>query len=80
MDQFWNNIIAEIEGDQIDEVQVHGVVWKRQRGNFVDLSLLKVQFGDIQMMNKGIFADRGHIWKENNGYGYGSQEGKKGGS
>jgi hypothetical protein len=58
MDKFWNYIIAKIKGDQIEQIQIHGIVRRDHERDFIYTPMLEIQFGDSQMMSKGIFADR----------------------
>lgn len=58
MDIFRNNVIAKIKRDKIQEVQIHRVVGKYHRGDFIHSTVPEVQLRNGQMMDQGVSADR----------------------
>jgi hypothetical protein len=58
MDVFGGDIVAKIKRDQIEEIQVHGIVRKNHVRDLIYATMFEIQFGNSQMMGEGIFADR----------------------
>jgi hypothetical protein len=58
MDKLRDDIVAKIKGNQIKQIQIHGVVRKDHGWYLIDSSMLKVKLGHRQMVDEGIFADR----------------------
>jgi hypothetical protein len=50
MDELRDDVIAKIQGNEIKQVQIHGVVGKAHGWNFIDSSMLDVEFGYGQVM------------------------------
>ena len=60
MDEFGNDIVPEIEGDEIQEIEVHGAVRKWHKRDFVDAAILEVKLWDGQMVSESVSANRGN--------------------
>ena len=54
MDKFRDYIIFEIKRDEIKKINVHGVIRKIRPGDLVKASMRKPEFGNSEMMNKGV--------------------------
>jgi len=65
--KFGNDVVPEIKGNQIQKIQVHGKIRKWHERDFIHPSVLKVQLGSGEMMNKGVFAYRGYAQKDKDG-------------
>ena len=66
MDKFGSNVIAKIERNHVEELKVHGEIWKRHRRDLIYTAMLEIQIGDNEMMNKGIFAYWRNPGQDNN--------------
>ena len=56
MDVFGDNIIAEIQRDHIEQIQIHGVIGERDFRNLIYAAMLEIEFWYKEMMGKRIAA------------------------
>lgn len=54
MDKLWNYIIIKIEGDEIKEINIHGIVREIRPRNLVKSSMNEPKLGNSKMMNQGV--------------------------
>ena len=60
MNEFGENVVTEIKGNEVEQVQIHRIVGKRHERNFMHPSVLEVQFRDSQVMNEFVFSHGRH--------------------
>ena len=60
MDEFGNDIISKVKWDQIQKIQVHGVIGEIHKRNLVDSPVVQIKLWNSQMMYKRVPADRRH--------------------
>jgi hypothetical protein len=68
MDKLRDDVVAKIKREQVEEVQVHGVVRENHVRDFIHPTMLEIQFGNSQMMGKRISADRRDRTEDNDRY------------
>ncbi len=66
MDEFGSSVISKVKGNEVEKVQVHGIIGKLDGRDFMYSAVLKVELGHGQMMGERIAADRRHRGKNNN--------------
>jgi hypothetical protein len=58
VDELWNNVISEVKGDEVKELQIHWVIGKKHEGYLIHAAVLQIEFGDCKVMDEFIFGDR----------------------
>lgn len=67
MDEFWNDVIAEIERDRIQQIEIHRVIREGDFWNLVDAAMLEPQLGDEEVVGQGVAVNRGDGAKKDGG-------------
>ena len=57
MDIFGDDVVAEIERDRIQQVEIHRVIRERDLRDLVDAAMLQPEFGDEQVVGQGVPID-----------------------
>ncbi len=65
MNEFWNDVVTEIEGNEIEKIHIHGIVREIHERDFVHAAVLEVEFWDRQVMDQFVLAGTGHTGKNN---------------
>jgi hypothetical protein len=57
VDKIGNDVVFEIKGDEIEQVDVHGIVGEYGPFYFIKSTIDQPEFGNGQMMDKGITSE-----------------------
>jgi hypothetical protein len=68
MDELGKDFVFKIKWDQVEKVQVHGIVRETHARDFIHPTMLEIQFGNSQMMGECILTDGWDRSKKNDGY------------
>jgi hypothetical protein len=67
MNEFGENVVTKIQGNEVEQIQVHGIVRERHERNLKHPSVLEIQLRDSQVMNELVFAHGRDEGKEDDG-------------
>ena len=59
MNEFGNDIVAEIKRQHVKQIEIHRVIGKWDSRQLNHLSMLEIELGDNKMMRQSISANRG---------------------
>jgi hypothetical protein len=65
MNEFGNNIIAEIKRQHVEQIEIHGVIGECDVRQLNHLSMLKIELGNNKMMRQRVSAHRGDTGEKN---------------
>jgi hypothetical protein len=65
MNEFGNDIVAEIKRQYVKQIEVHRVIGERDVRQLHHLSMLEVEFGNNKMMRQRVSANRRHTGEKN---------------